>query len=388
MATITTTFTATGNSQEMLLKPGDFLTYSGSGTYAATFHVEYSNNAGASWNIIVSNSTANATVTDTVRNDTGSAINYRFRCSAFTSGSLATTLVESTGEILYEVKDKSGNTVFAVTEAGIQVTGSQTISGTQTFTGSSTFAGTVSVLDTFTIGGTTDPTKKVRFEPDGLTTATTRVVTVPDANITLASTDTAQSITALKTFTANLAVTAPATDAVIGAVAAPASGTTAVTIARIGNFFYLTFTLTTARIAVTDGAASGSHGATKLFDFAEQGVVFLGCRQNYTAYVADGTGVPADDAFVIGVGTTAISAAADGVLAAAEQNIGASLAQTLVAGTTTGTKFTGSAAAVDGTGTALDIYLNFSGDAATTDGNGTIDVTGSITVVGCFLGDD
>ncbi|MGH8585289.1 MAG: DUF2793 domain-containing protein [Gammaproteobacteria bacterium] len=39
---------------------------------------------------------------------------------------------------------------------------------------------------TAVVKGSSDPTKQVRFEVDGLTTATTRVITVPDADITLA----------------------------------------------------------------------------------------------------------------------------------------------------------------------------------------------------------
>jgi hypothetical protein len=35
------------------------------------------------------------------------------------------------------------------------------------------------------VAGSADPTKKIRFEVDGLTTATTRVITVPDTNLSL-----------------------------------------------------------------------------------------------------------------------------------------------------------------------------------------------------------
>lgn len=179
-------------------------------------------------------------------------------------------------------------------------------------------------------------------------------------------------------------------DPLIGTVASPSSGTTSVSIDRIGKFFTLTFTLTLARISVTDGAGSGSHGALKLFDFAQGGLSFLGCRQNYTAY-AEGAALTTgagDAVFEIGVGTTAIAAAADGTLAAANDNVGADIDQTLSGGTTTGTGFTAAASAFDGTATAADLYLNWSGTAATIDANSTIDVTGTITVVGALLGDD
>lgn len=47
----------------------------------------------------------------------------------------------------------------------------------------------------FRIAGSSDTTKLVAFEVDGLTTATTRTLTVPDANTTLVGTDTTQTLT-------------------------------------------------------------------------------------------------------------------------------------------------------------------------------------------------
>ena len=128
----------------------------------------------------------------------------------------------------------------------------------------------------------------------------------------------------------------------------------------------------------------------KLFDFAEQGLAIIGCRQNYTAY-AEGaalTGGAGDAVFEIGVGTVAIAAAADGTLGATNDNVGVDIDQTLSGGTTTGTVHTFSSLVADGTATASDLYLNWSGTAATIDANSTIDVTGTITVVGVMLGDD
>jgi hypothetical protein len=48
-----------------------------------------------------------------------------------------------------------------------------------------TNAGTAPWADTMTIGDASDLTKEIRFELSGITTATTRVITVPDADITL-----------------------------------------------------------------------------------------------------------------------------------------------------------------------------------------------------------
>lgn len=53
----------------------------------------------------------------------------------------------------------------------------------------------------FRIAGSADNTKLIAFEIDGLTTATTRTMTVPDANMTLVGADTVQ-VLSNKTFTA------------------------------------------------------------------------------------------------------------------------------------------------------------------------------------------
>lgn len=61
-----------------------------------------------------------------------------------------------------------------------------------------TFTTPVSVpfSDTLNIvKGSADPTKQIRFEVDGLTTNTTRVLTVPDADLTIVGTATTQTLT-------------------------------------------------------------------------------------------------------------------------------------------------------------------------------------------------
>ena len=178
----------------------------------------------------------------------------------------------------------------------------------------------------------------------------------------------------------------------IGTVASPASGTVAVAVKRWGPFFRLDFTLTAAQIPVTDGGGSGSHGSLKIFDFPAQAVSFLGSRQDYTAF-AEGaalTTAVGDAVFEIGVGTTAISAAADGTLGnGVNENVGQAVAVTNSSGTGAGTAVNGAVTtALNGTATPIDLYLNWSGTAATIDANSTIDVTGTITVIGAFLGDD
>jgi hypothetical protein len=179
----------------------------------------------------------------------------------------------------------------------------------------------------------------------------------------------------------------------IGTQAAqPASGSVILTANEVNYpFFKMKFTLNAARISVTDGAASGSFGALKLFDFNEQAIVVLGARQNYTAF-AEGsalTGGAGDAVFDIGVGSVAKAAAADGALGGAtDDDIAGEIAITLSGGTGTGTLVSASNLALNGTGTAADVVLNVSGTAATIDATSTLDVTGDITIFGVMLDDD
>jgi hypothetical protein len=68
-------------------------------------------------------------------------------------------------------------------------------SGNNTHSGSEDFTGTVSVKDAnFSIKDDADPTKVVKIEAAGVTTGTTRTLTVPDENITLAGRANAETL--------------------------------------------------------------------------------------------------------------------------------------------------------------------------------------------------
>lgn len=178
----------------------------------------------------------------------------------------------------------------------------------------------------------------------------------------------------------------------IGSVPKPAHGKIEVTgIHKEGPYYRLDLKLSKARVSITDATTSGSYGALKLFDFEQQAITFLGSRADYTAFASDGTGVPNDTNFVIGLGTVAIQAAADKTLGSTTGvNIGASLELTLSGGTITGSKVTGplDIGVADGTGTATAVYLNVSGSANTVDDDGWLAVTGTISITFAFLGDD
>jgi len=63
-------------------------------------------------------------------------------------------------------------------------------------------AGTAAIKDTFTLSDPADDTKQVRFDAVGITTGNTRVLTVPDADATIAGLSVAQEFSATQNFDA------------------------------------------------------------------------------------------------------------------------------------------------------------------------------------------
>jgi len=63
-------------------------------------------------------------------------------------------------------------------------------------------SGASAIQDTFTLSDPADDTKQVRFDAAGITTGNTRVLTVPDADATIAGLSVAQEFTATQNFNA------------------------------------------------------------------------------------------------------------------------------------------------------------------------------------------
>jgi len=87
-------------------------------------------------------------------------------------------------------------------------------------------AGTAAIQDTFTLSDPADDTKQVRIDAGNITTATTRVLTAPDADITVAGLSLAQEFTKTQNFDATTL-----TDAASISWDASANQVTSVTIA-------------------------------------------------------------------------------------------------------------------------------------------------------------
>lgn len=154
-----------------------------------------------------------------------------------------------------------------------------------------------------------------------------------------------------------------------------------------GGLRRTTITLTAATATWTDNTTTGSSASLKIFDFPEGVINVVGAACFLTAFSSP-TNAPlqtGSTTLVFSLGTDA--AATDNfTLTALEANIVASTAGgTLTTGAITATaKGIGPPCATidstfDGSGTAKDLYINFSADATNSVANGT--VTFSATVV-------
>lgn len=177
--TASSSFTAVGNGNSIFVKNLDSLTYSVSGTFVGTVVLERTRDNGLSWDYVLS---AAAAASGTIKVETPameSAV-YRFRCSAFTSGTIVTSIADASAEVppAQEFKNVLGKVVGGIGETGLY---SQDFSVTGTMS-----AATGEVIDsTFSIKDNSDPTKIAQFQLSGISTATTRTYTLPDANATL-----------------------------------------------------------------------------------------------------------------------------------------------------------------------------------------------------------
>lgn len=96
MEYISKSFTAVGNGAAISVNHDGYLVYSVSGTFSGTVILEKSLNGGASWEQIVSKTAA---ASDSLQLDNkGQNALVRFRCSAFTSGTIVTSIFSRTAK--------------------------------------------------------------------------------------------------------------------------------------------------------------------------------------------------------------------------------------------------------------------------------------------------
>ncbi len=121
MASISKSFTAAGVGNALLVGFGDSFDYEISGTFVGTAKLERSENGGASWEVISSHTGA-ASGTFFVQNRTRGNEVFRWHCTAFTSGTIVTSLAD-VASVLQEFKGADGSTIFSTTDDGIDLAG-------------------------------------------------------------------------------------------------------------------------------------------------------------------------------------------------------------------------------------------------------------------------
>lgn len=129
MATLSTSFTAVGAGGALAVRKGDKFTYSVSGTFSGTVVLEKSQDLLA-WEIISSH-TAAASGTIEVEATAASSLSYRFRCSAYTSGTIETSIADA-AKTLVKYANNEGTTIFEVTEASCTMAAVATVTTTGT----------------------------------------------------------------------------------------------------------------------------------------------------------------------------------------------------------------------------------------------------------------
>lgn len=145
---VSKSFTAVGQrSDGLLVNHGDAFSFTSSGTYSGSIVLERTQNGGQSYQSVAGPFTTDQTAVrvEVSTPDQKPAL-YSLRCSAYTSGTIVTTLNEL-NKVLVEYLDANGASIFKVDEAGITITGTTTNSGAITNSGAASFTGNVTLGD-------------------------------------------------------------------------------------------------------------------------------------------------------------------------------------------------------------------------------------------------
>jgi hypothetical protein len=162
---------------------------------------------------------------------------------------------------------------------------------------------------------------------------------------------------------------------------------TNVTIKETGNgpIHKTVLTFDAMPVTLTDQASTVLYGGQKVYDFPDGLISILGCVADLDVAVAGNLNADADGD--VGIGT--VTASNNATLATTEQNICPTTAipQLVASAGTSDCQNAAAIAPLDGTGTAVDVFLNYVWDDADHNG-GSMTVTGTITIIWVQLGDN
>lgn len=117
ITTISSSLGAVGNGSIMLIKRGSEFAYDVSGTFVGTWILEVGAKNADSWvQVATGTSSGSGSITVSVGTE-NNHVRYRFRCSAYTSGSIVTEM-NPVGEEILLYEDQEGNKILEVNEDG------------------------------------------------------------------------------------------------------------------------------------------------------------------------------------------------------------------------------------------------------------------------------
>jgi hypothetical protein len=291
----------------------------------------------------------------------------------------------ASGRVRLSAADSAGDYILTIVNASLAAARTVTIpdpgaaasfvmtEGAQTINGAKRFDNNgVTIEDS-------DNTHVVTISPGN--ESASRVLSIPvlGAADTVETLGTAQTVSGVKTFSAD-----PRTSVGVGAVAG--SG---VALVENGNgaVHKTVFTLTAVSVTVTDtGGANGAQGNIKIYDFPEGIIVRGGCVANATTLAGAG-GIADGAAVVLALGSVA-AGVGDATLTTTEADFVPSFAGTLTAGAGAFTEDgPPSVTNLDGHTTAVDLILNVAVPDADVSASDTLAVTGTVTCVWSNVGD-
>jgi len=145
------------------------------------------------------------------------------------------------------------------------------------------------------------------------------------------------------------------------------------------------FTLTSLAMDVTDTGANGAHGTQQIYDFPAGHIKLIGSTCDL-AVTCGTNGLTATATYDVGVGSTAVGTD-NAELATTEQDIITKIEGDLSSSAADLHGVNATDLALDGTSSAIDVYLNAAFEADDASANDTCTFTGTVTLTWVNLGD-